>query len=134
MHRVWGIQGQLQRDVPARGVADDVCPLDPEVTHQRPTVGGVLREVDRTRDMPAARAADAMVPEHAVVIREGWLSQQRREPIGKVSRMNQHHRLPGSPNFVLKFNALEEGPTIHCGFMTCLLDCQFVIDARRSPG
>ena len=44
------------------------------------------------------------------MLREGWLIQQRREPIGKVSRMNQHHRLPGSPDFVLKFNGLEEGP------------------------
>ena len=61
MHRVWGIQGQLQGDVPAGGVADDVRPLDPEVTHQRPTVGGLLREADRTHYRAAARAADAMV-------------------------------------------------------------------------
>ena len=110
MHRVRHIQGQLQGDVPAGGVADYVPPLDPEVPHQRPTVGGLLCEADRTRDRAAAHAADAMVGEHAVMIGEGWLIQHRREPLGKVSRMDQHHRLPSAPDFVLKFNALEGCP------------------------
>jgi hypothetical protein len=73
-------------------------------------VGSLLREAERTRDTAAARAADAMVYENAVMVREGWLSQQRHEPIGKVSRMNQHNRFPGSPNLVLKLNALEGCP------------------------
>jgi hypothetical protein len=110
VHRVWSVQGQLQGDVAAGGVADDVRALDSEVAHQRLTVGGLLREADRPRERAAARAADAMVAEHAVMLGEGWLIQQRREPIGKVSRMNQHHRLPGSPNLVLKFDALEGCP------------------------
>ena len=50
-----------------------------------------------TRDRAAAHAADAMVGEHAVMIGEGWLIQHRREPLGKVSRMDQHHRLPSAP-------------------------------------
>jgi hypothetical protein len=91
-------------------VADDMRPLDPEVTHQRPTVSGVVREADRTHDMATARAADAMVAEHAAMIGEGPLIQQRREPIGKVSRVDQHNRFPGSLYLVLNFDALEGCP------------------------
>jgi hypothetical protein len=110
VHGVWSVQGQLQRDVSAGGVADDVRPLDSEVTHQRPTVGRLLREADRTPDRAAAHTADAMVAEHTIMLGEDWLTQQRREPIDKVSRMNQHYRLPGSAYLVLKFDALEGCP------------------------
>jgi hypothetical protein len=59
MHCVWGIQGQLQGDVTTGGVAHDVCLLDSQVTHQRPTVGSLLCEADGACYMAAARAADA---------------------------------------------------------------------------
>jgi hypothetical protein len=76
--------------------------------------------------MAAAHTADAMVPEHTVMIPEGWLIQQRREPIGKVPWMNQHNRLPVSPDFVLKFNVLEGCP-IHAPWFHDLPPCdQFV--------
>jgi len=93
-------------------VADDVRPLDPEVTHQRATVGRLLREADRASDAAAARASGTMVCERAVMARERRLVQQRREPIREISRMNQHDRLPGSSDLVLEFKALE-GSSIH---------------------
>jgi hypothetical protein len=62
------------------------------------------------------------------MLHEGWLSQQRHEPIGKVSRMDQHHWLPGSsPDLILKFNA-REGCPIHAPLChdTGLLNDQLV--------
>jgi hypothetical protein len=91
-------------------VADNVRPLEPKMTHEQSTVGGVLDKADRARDMAAARAADAMIPKHAVMIREGWLIQQRHEPTGEVARVNQHHRLSFSSDFILKLNVPKRCP------------------------
>jgi hypothetical protein len=38
VHRLGRIEGELEDEVPAVGVADDVRPLDAEVAHQRETV------------------------------------------------------------------------------------------------
>ena len=63
MHRVWGIERQLEGQQPTGGVADNVRPLDAQMAHQRPAVGGLLREADRTHYRAAARATNAMVGE-----------------------------------------------------------------------
>jgi hypothetical protein len=75
VHCIWGIQDQSQGDVPAGGVGHDVLPLDPQVTHQLPTVDGLLGKAGWACYMAAARAADAMVAHHPVTISEGWLIQ-----------------------------------------------------------
>ena len=58
-----------------------------------------------------------MVADHPVTIGEGRLVQQRREPIGKMSRMDEDDRLPGSPYLKLEFDALQgsslHGPLVH---------------------
>ena len=52
------IEGQLERDHGAGRVADDVSPLDPQVTHQQPAVPSVVAHADPARHA-AARAKPA---------------------------------------------------------------------------
>ncbi len=65
-------------------------PLDPQVTHQRATVRSLLLEIERTRDAAAAPIADAVVAEHAVTVGEGWLFQERPEPVEADAVMHEH--------------------------------------------
>ena len=61
LHHLRGVQGELERDVPAGGVPDEVRPLDPELAHQPSQVGRLLRDAHRPGHAAAARIADAVV-------------------------------------------------------------------------
>src|SRR5262245_23767799 len=109
-HSVRGVQRKLQGDVPAGGVADDMRPFDIKAPHERPAVRGLLRDADRTRQTTAARIADAVVAERAVMLGKRSLFQQWLEPVREDARMYEYDPFPTSPYFVLKFDAFEGCP------------------------
>jgi len=130
VHDIRGIQGQLQADVRAGGVSDHVRSLDPEVLQQRSAVGTLLRETDRSLGRAAARAADAMVGEQAVLIGEDRLGQQRHEPVGKVPRVDQYYRLAASP--VVELKATNNNALYTFSFLLLLYFAVFsVVSARE---
>jgi hypothetical protein len=50
VHGVRGIEGQLERDRDTGGVADDVCALDSELTHEEEAVPGMVGHRHRPVD------------------------------------------------------------------------------------
>jgi hypothetical protein len=63
-----------------------VRPLNPEEGYQRATVGGMLREADRTNDTAAASASGAVVVHEAIPSGEDRLAHERREPVRVTAR------------------------------------------------
>jgi hypothetical protein len=91
-------------------VADEVRPLDPEVAHERAAVGGLIGDADRPGRAAAARVADAVVAEQAVAFGQGRFLHQALEPVRAHAGVDQHHRLPHSPDLVVQLDAVEGGP------------------------
>jgi hypothetical protein len=110
VHRIWRIQGQLQGNVSAGRLANDVRALNPEDTHQRATVGGVLREGDRTSDTATASTSDAVVVHESIPRTEDRLIQEGREPVGVDPGVDEDHRFSAAMKLVLNFSTVDSGP------------------------
>jgi chorismate-pyruvate lyase len=110
LDEVRGIQSQLERDIPAGRVTNNVCPRNAEMLHQESAVRHLLREAHRTCNTGAAGTAHTVVMHEAIPADESRLLQQRREPIGEDAGMNEHHRLAVSTELVVKLNAVEYRP------------------------
>jgi hypothetical protein len=91
-------------------MADNMRPLDPKATHERPAVRCLLRDADRSRQTTAARVANAVIAERAVTLGKRGLFQQWLEPVREDARMYEYHPFPTPPYFVLKFDAFEGCP------------------------
>ena len=72
-----GIEGELEGDRAAVGMADHVGALDAEVVQQGTRVGGLLGDGARSSMSAAAGEAAAVIVDEPVVIGKGWLRQKR---------------------------------------------------------
>ena len=108
---VRGVKGELQDDIPARGMANQMRPVNSQVAHERAEVGRLLGDADRSRRAATARIADAMVGHQAVTAGEGRLVQKGLVPAGEDSGVHKHHWLPAPSNLVFELDAIETGPT-----------------------
>jgi hypothetical protein len=106
------VERELERDRGARGVANDVRPGDPELTHEQPAVLCVERHGDRTVDRAAASEPGAVVAEHAIPVRESRLVQKRLGPRRSDPPVDQHDGVAGAPKLVLQLEAVDR-PTFH---------------------
>ena len=66
LHLLRGVEGELQRDVRARRMANQMRALDAEMSHQRTHMRGLTRDAHGTGHAAAARVADAMKAHHAI--------------------------------------------------------------------
>lgn len=83
-------------------MTDDVRPLDPEMTHEKPAVLGMVGHGYRPLDRAAAPEPGAVVAEQAVVLRKGWLLEQRLGPRRAHPPVDQRDRLSRSSKLVLQ--------------------------------
>jgi hypothetical protein len=66
----------------------------------------VNAETDRWELRDHGRGSANPVVMHEAISAEGWLLQQRREPVGEDTGMNEQHRLTVSLNLELKCNVV----------------------------
>jgi hypothetical protein len=84
LDRVRGVQCQLQRHAGARGMADDVRALDPELAHQLQTLRGLRRNADCTRHSVAPPVSDAVVAQQGMAVgQRAWPAP--RGPLARLS-------------------------------------------------
>jgi hypothetical protein len=82
----------------------------PQMFQEKSAVRRLLSETHRSGDTAAAGTPDSVVVHEAIAAGKGWLVQQRREPIGKDTGMNEQHRLTAPANLELEFNAAHDSP------------------------
>jgi hypothetical protein len=113
-----GVERELQRDGDARGVADDVRPLDAQLAHEEPAVLGVIRHGHRPIDCAAAAEAGAVVCEQAVA-GEGGLVEERLDPGRAHAPVNEDDGLAGAPQRVLQLDPVDGDSflQLHGGFL-----------------
>ena len=93
--RVRRIEGELERDHGARGVAHDVRALDAELAHEQRAVGRVVGHAERPFDAVAAREPGSVVAQQAIVIGEGGASMSGSP---QAAHTPQWIRTTGSPD------------------------------------
>ncbi len=102
-----GIEGQLECDRDARGVADDVGLLDPELAHEQHTVARMVGHRHRPLGRAAASEPCAVVADEAVAVSEGGLLQERLRPCRAHSPMDQHDGRSRSSELVRELETLD---------------------------
>lgn len=110
MHRVREVEGELQRDQGARGMADDVRALDPQMAHEEPTLVRVVGHADWPLDRTAVSEAGSVVPEEAVAISEGRLLDEGLRPRCAHAPVDQDDGLAGSAQLVGQLDAVDGRP------------------------
>jgi hypothetical protein len=106
-HRVREVEGELERDHRARGVADDVRPVDAELAHQERAVLGVGRHGHGTRRRVAGGEAGAVVAQDPEAVGKGGLAHQRLAPRRAQPPVDQHDGVSPSPLLVLELETVD---------------------------
>ena len=111
-HRIREVERRLERDDGARGMADEVRPLDVQSAHESHAVLGVVGHADRPVDPAAGSETGPVVREEAKPLCEDGLAEQRLRPDGRRPPVDQDNRL-ARPLELVRELEIVDGRSLH---------------------